>query len=501
MAVSRVNGSRMLAGRGGSRGACSTARAQAPPVVKVDTGFNGSSPTRASLSRRLSARPAGGGLRNRRWSRACGRPPEHIGATSCRDRPLQVRVRRRLRLHLRTAFPERLAPCRRDSAPARDGVECMGVGSLAAPARCRRGGPFARQGVVPASPSTALGRFGFLRVPALSGERPDETNNCAYMDQNRGLAMGKEEYRYLRRQSGATVSPSSGSRRAASPCTACCVAPQARGLFHKASAVPGGLPGQRAHRPADARGWRRPELSGAHGAPRDRWGSKARTRRPWPACAPSAPSRSSGALRPRRGQTPILDGKLNSRDSRERLQGQAPAAASFLAGSNSADTAGNRIKATTEDEFFAHGKWSADAKAAFRSLTDADRARRADLAGQRGSARASPRTRFRGQRLAPKVYRFSYVASAMRERMRAGAPHGGEIGFVFGPGAGDDALARGRWSRSGAALLGQLRQDRRAEERPGGLAAARPKKDIEISISGPKWHRGRRPDPARRGSM
>ena len=29
-------------------------------------------------------------------------------------------------------------------------------------------------------------------------------------------------------------------------------------------------------------------------------------------------------------------------------------------------------------------------------------------------------------------YRFSYVPTAMREQMRAGAPHGGEIGFVFG---------------------------------------------------------------------
>ena len=29
-------------------------------------------------------------------------------------------------------------------------------------------------------------------------------------------------------------------------------------------------------------------------------------------------------------------------------------------------------------------------------------------------------------------YRFSYVQTAMREQMRAGAPHGGEISFVFG---------------------------------------------------------------------
>jgi para-nitrobenzyl esterase len=30
------------------------------------------------------------------------------------------------------------------------------------------------------------------------------------------------------------------------------------------------------------------------------------------------------------------------------------------------------------------------------------------------------------------LYRFSYVQTAMRERMRTGAPHGGEIAYVFG---------------------------------------------------------------------
>ena len=30
------------------------------------------------------------------------------------------------------------------------------------------------------------------------------------------------------------------------------------------------------------------------------------------------------------------------------------------------------------------------------------------------------------------LYRFGYVPTAMREQMRAGAPHGGEIGYVFG---------------------------------------------------------------------
>ena len=104
----------------------------------------------------------------------------------------------------------------------------------------------------------------------------------------------------------------------------------------------------------------------------------------------------------------------------------------LLAGSNSADTAGNRIKATTKDEFFARfGKWSAQAKAAYdpdgstelatmvsRANDDFGQAEPARFAANAFAANGSP----------VYLYRFSYVASAMRERMRAGAPHGGEIG-------------------------------------------------------------------------
>jgi para-nitrobenzyl esterase len=55
----------------------------------------------------------------------------------------------------------------------------------------------------------------------------------------------------------------------------------------------------------------------------------------------------------------------------------------------------------------------------------------------------------------------------MRERMLAGAPHGGEIGFRVrhaGSGLGRPADPSGSSRRpDGAELLGQLRQDRRPE--------------------------------------
>ena len=105
-------------------------------------------------------------------------------------------------------------------------------------------------------------------------------------------------------------------------------------------------------------------------------------------------------------------------------------------GSNSADTAGNRIRATTKEQLFARfGQWSAQAKAAYdpdgttdlatlvsRANDDFGQAEPARFAANAFAANGSPAYR----------YRFSYVQTAMREQMRAGAPHGGEIGFVFG---------------------------------------------------------------------
>src|SRR5438046_9233207 len=107
-----------------------------------------------------------------------------------------------------------------------------------------------------------------------------------------------------------------------------------------------------------------------------------------------------------------------------------------MLGSNSADTAGNRVRATTKEQLFARfGEWSAQAKEAYdpygstdlatlvsRANNDFGQAEPARFAADAFAANGSPVYR----------YRFSYVQTALRERMRAGAPHGGEIAFVFG---------------------------------------------------------------------
>src|SRR4029079_10976227 len=81
------------------------------------------------------------------------------------------------------------------------------------------------------------------------------------------------------------------------------------------------------------------------------------------------------------------------------------------------------------------GKGSAEATAAYdpdgstelatlvsRANNDFGQAEPARFAADAFAANGSPVYR----------YRYSYVQTAMRERMRTGAPHGGEIAFVFG---------------------------------------------------------------------
>ena len=107
-----------------------------------------------------------------------------------------------------------------------------------------------------------------------------------------------------------------------------------------------------------------------------------------------------------------------------------------MLGSNSGDTAGNRVKATTKEQLFARfGQWSAQAKAAYdpdgstelatmvaRANNDFGQAEPARFAASAFATNGSPAY----------LYRFSYVQAAMRDIFRDGTPHGGEIAYVFG---------------------------------------------------------------------
>jgi para-nitrobenzyl esterase len=316
------------------------------------------------------------------------------------------------------------------------------------------GGPFARQGVVLVTINYRLGRFGFFAFPALSREHPDETKgNYAYLDQIAALQWVKRNIAAFDGDpDNVTIFGFSAGGVSVHSLLA---SPQARGLFHKAIVQSGGSrdsvltarplrqDGVDPNYPTSAEtiGSTFARSMGIEGTDqaalaRLRALSAEQVLRGAPAAA--------GASTPPIELTPILDGRLITETAETAYKAKRQPRVPLLVGSNSADTAGNRIRAATKDELFARfGKWSAQARAAYdpdgstelatlvsRANDDFGQAEPARFAANAFAANGSP----------VYLYRFSYVQQAMRERMRAGAPHGGEIAFVFGTlGAGPGA--------------------------------------------------------------
>ena len=314
------------------------------------------------------------------------------------------------------------------------------------------GAQFARQGVVLVSANYRLGRFGFFAFPALSRERPDETKgNYAYMDQIAAL-------QWVRRNIAAfggdpTNVTIFGFSAGGVSVHSLLASPMARGLFHKAIAQSGGSrdsvltarpmreDGVDPNYPVSAEtigiGFAR--SMGIEGTDQAALASlRALSAEQVLRGAPAQP----GVSVPSYETTPVLDGKLVTETAETAYKARRQPRVPLLVGSNSADTAGNRIRATTKEQLFARfGQWSAQAKAAYdpdgladvaalvsRANDDFGQAEPARFAANAFAANGSPVYR----------YRFSYVQNAMRERSPAGAPHGGEIGYVFG------TLAAGR---------------------------------------------------------
>jgi para-nitrobenzyl esterase len=305
---------------------------------------------------------------------------------------------------------------------------------------------FAKQGVVLVAANYRVGRFGFFAFPALSRERPAETKgNYAYMDQIAALQWVKRNIAAFGGDpNNVTIFGFSAGGVSVHSLLA---SPMARGLFHKAIAESGGSrdsvltarpmreDGVDPNYPVSAEtiGMEFARSMGIEGTDpaalaKLRALSSEEVLRGAPAQA--------GVNAPRYETTPVLDGKLVTETAETAYKAKHQPRVPLLAGSNSADTAGNRIRATTKEQFFARfGQWSAQAKAAYdpdgttelatmvtRANDDFGQAEPARFAVNAFAANGSPAYR----------YRFSYVQSAMRERMRAGAPHGGEIAFVFG---------------------------------------------------------------------
>jgi para-nitrobenzyl esterase len=305
---------------------------------------------------------------------------------------------------------------------------------------------FAKHGVILVSLNYRVGRFGFFAFPALSSERPDETKgNYAYMDQIAALQWVRRNIAaFGGNPNNVTIFGFSAGGVSVHSMLA---SPQARGLFHKAIVQSGGSrdsvltarpmreDGVDPNYPVSAEtiGIQFARSMGIEGTDQAALARlRALSADQVLRGAPAQP----GTNAPSYETTPVLDGKLITETAESAYKARRQPRVPLLLGSNSADTAGNRIRAATKDEFFARfGKWSAEARAAYdpdgstelatlvsRANDDFGQAEPARFAANAFAANGSP----------VYLYRFSYVASALREKLRAGAPHGGDISSVFG---------------------------------------------------------------------
>jgi para-nitrobenzyl esterase len=305
---------------------------------------------------------------------------------------------------------------------------------------------FAKQGVILITFNYRVGRFGFFAFPALSNEHPEEPKgNYAYMDQIAALKWVKQNIAAFGGDpSNVTIFGfSAGGVSVHSLLTM----PMARGLFQKAIVESGGSrdsvltarpmskDGIDPNYPVSAEtiGIQFAQSMGIEGTDQ---AALTKLRALTAAQVVGGAPAQSGRSVQSNETTPILDGKLITETAETAYKANHEPRVPLMLGSNSADTAGNRIRATTKEQLWAHfGQWSAEAKAAYdpdgtktlatlvsEANDDFGQAEPARFAASEFEANGSP----------VYLYRFSYVQTGMRERLKAGTPHGGEIAFVFG---------------------------------------------------------------------
>jgi para-nitrobenzyl esterase len=308
------------------------------------------------------------------------------------------------------------------------------------------GTQFAKHGVVLVAANYRVGRFGFFAFPALSHERPDElTGNYAYMDQIAALQWVKRNIAAFGGDpNNITIFGFSAGGVSVHSLLA---SPMGHGLFQKAIVESGGSrdsvltarpmskDGIDPNYPVSAEtiGLQFAHSMGIDG--KDEVALAKLRALSADQVLHGAPA-GAGTAAPSYETTPILDGKLVTETAETAYKAHHQPRVPILLGSNSADTAGNRVKATTKEHLFARfGKWSAEAKAAYDRDGSKDVATLVAEAnndfGQAEPARFAARA-FAVNGSPAYLYRFSYVQAGMRDFLKAGAPHGGEIGFVFG---------------------------------------------------------------------
>jgi para-nitrobenzyl esterase len=305
---------------------------------------------------------------------------------------------------------------------------------------------FAKQGVILVTFNYRVGRFGFFAFPALSQEHPDELKgNYAYMDEIAALKWVKQNIAAFGGDpNNVTIfGESAGGISVHSLLTI----PMASGLFQKGIVESGGSrdsvltarpmsrDGVDPNYPVSAEtiGINFARSMGIEGTDQAALAKlRALSAEQVVLGAPHQPGTPIQSY----DTTPILDGKLIIETAETTYKAHQQPHVPLMLGSNSADSPGNRIRATTKEQLFARfGQWSDQAKAAYDPDGSADLATLIATAnddfGQAEPARFAARS-FAANGSPVYLYRFSYVQTAMQPMFKTGAPHGDEIRFVFG---------------------------------------------------------------------
>lgn len=317
------------------------------------------------------------------------------------------------------------------------------VGSGAQPAY--DGSAFARQGVILITINYRLGRFGFFAFPALDAERPMEAKgNFALLDQIAALRWVQKNITNFGGDAGNVTifGESAGGVSVHNLLTS----PMAKGLFHKAIIESGGgRDGTLTARPlradnADANYPVSAETIGRNFAARygiagDGADALAQLRALTTEQIIDGGQETAGPNGPRTYPGPIMDGRVIVETAQSAYQAGRQAKVPLMIGSNSAEVPAGFVRGSNKQELFdSFGKGKAAAIAAYDPQGDADFAL---LSAQVNTDRvwAEP-ARLTACAFAKTgnpafVYRFSYVADSMRDRIKLGAPHASEIDFVF----------------------------------------------------------------------
>jgi len=307
------------------------------------------------------------------------------------------------------------------------------------------GAQFARQGVILVTFNYRLGRLGFFAFPALSQEHPEEPKgNYAYMDQIAALQWIQTNIaQFGGDPKNVTIfGESAGGVSVLSLLSI----PAAKGLFQKAISESGGardgvLTGRPinkenadVHYPVSAQTMgvnfaKRYGIDGTDAA------ALAKLRALSAAEIVDGGQETAGPGGPPTYSGPILDGKLVVETAESAFKAGRQAKVPLLIGSNSAEVPAGFVNAKTKDELLAQFGGVKDemtkaydpdgttdfAKVLTQVNTDKVWAEPARFSARSFVAKGAPAY----------FYLFSYVPASMQARMRFGAAHASEIGYVF----------------------------------------------------------------------